>query len=51
MKSQFKEGGLTNELRKEYLDKSRKISETVEKDFAKLIEELENEFRKLLGVE
>ncbi len=51
MSNQFKEGGLTKEIRKEYRDKSREISKTVVMEFTRLIEELENEFRKMLGVE
>ncbi len=50
MHGQFKAGGLTKEIVKSYLEKSRKITETIETDFVKLIEDLENEFRQMLGV-
>ena len=51
MNQQFQEGSLSKEVFQEYFEKSKKISETVEKDFTKLIEEIEDEFRKMLGVE
>lgn len=51
MNTEFKAGGLTREMVKNYLDKSRKITETIENDFVKLIEDVETEFRKMLGVD
>lgn len=47
---QFKEGSIPRDLFDEYFEKSKSISNIVEKDFVKLIEELENDFRQILGV-
>jgi len=47
----FNEKEVQKELFKEYYEKSKLISEKVKYDFPKLIEELEDDFRILLGVE
>ena len=50
MNNAFKKRDLPNEMFREYIDKTREISEKVEKEFPALINELETEFRKILGV-
>lgn len=51
MNKEFKKDDLPSELFSEYLDKTREISEKVDREFPPLIQELEVEFRKILGVE
>lgn len=46
----LREGQHTSEFYKKMIEDSRKITEAVDKDFTKSLEELENEFRKILGV-
>ena len=49
--TQLKNGNYPADIHKEYYEKIKTINTTVQNDFSKLIEELENEFRKLLGVD
>lgn len=46
----LREGHHTPEFFKKMIEDSRKITEAVDSDFTKSLEELENEFRKILGV-
>ena len=48
---QFHEAKLQHNTFLEYHEKSKEISKSVKDEFPKLIEEVENEFRKILGVE
>lgn len=46
----FREDSISDEFYKKMVENSQKITEAVDKDFAKSLEELESEFRKILGV-
>lgn len=46
----LREGRHTPEFSQKMIEDSRKITEAVDNDFTKSLEELENEFRKILGV-
>jgi len=48
---ELKSAQLSQDIYENFLGQSREISKTVDKEFTILIEELEDEFRKILGVE
>ncbi|WP_203257660.1 hypothetical protein [Hyunsoonleella ulvae] len=50
MSRYLSESGMTKELYEEYSNKTKEISELVKDEFPKVISELEDEFRMLLGV-
>lgn len=50
MTSYLSEGTMSKELYQEYTRKTQEISELVKNEFPKIIEDLEDEFRSLLGV-
>ncbi|MDO6473095.1 hypothetical protein [Maribacter sp. 1_MG-2023] len=50
MSSYLSESGMTRELYEEYSNKTKEISQFVKDEFPKVIEDLEEEFRTLLGV-
>ena len=51
MNKAFKTWDLPQETFSEYLDETRKISEKIKNEFPPLINELETEFRNILGVQ